>query len=169
MMRQPLTTRRHKLSSPRGNSLLLTLILLSVLTVVALGVAKRTSGQTDAVAAKRNYDVGINCAEGARQMLFSKFRTFGATPSQLTLDATVGDKRLVSGHYDTFTVGSVNTVTSVVVATGSQANSVGLSDIANRATRSRLGGTIYRMTVVCTDTTGQSRQSEIEFLVRFGL
>jgi hypothetical protein len=142
---------------------LLTLILLAVLTVVALAISKRTTTQVDAVGAKRNYDVAISCAEGARQMLFSQFRTFGVTPSQLTLDQNVDTKRLSSGHYDQFAV------QSVVPATGAQANAVGLNDIANKTARARLGGAVYRMTVVCSDTTGGSRQSEVEFLVRFGL
>jgi hypothetical protein len=70
---------------------------------------------------------------------------------------------MTSGHYDQFAMATV------VPAAGTLAGSVGVSDIANRISKAALGGQIYRMSVVCTDSSGANRQSEVEFLVRFGL
>jgi Tfp pilus assembly protein PilX len=154
-------TARH-----RGSALIVAIILVAVMAVVGLALIRRTSNEIDSVSSKRHYDVAVSCADGARQMLMSSFRTFGLPPTQLSLDKTVNDKRLTSGHYDTFAV------QSVVVATGASfsGGTVGASDIVNRTRGAgQLGGTMYRMTVVCTDSSSATRQSEVEYLVRFGL
>ena len=49
---------------------------------------------------------------------------------------------------------------------------MGVSDMSNRIARVGMGGQLYRMTVVCS--SGQAggvgaHQSEVEYLVRFGL
>jgi hypothetical protein len=150
-------------TSDRGSALLVAIILVAVMAIVALALVNRSTNEIDAVGSKRNYDVAVSCADGARQMLMSSFRTFGVSPASLSLDKTVGDKRLTSGHYDTFAL------QSVVPSTGSSAGAIGASDIVNRTSNTRLGGQVYRMTVVCTDSTSANRQSEVEFLVRFGL
>jgi hypothetical protein len=154
---------KPKRAGERGAALVIAVVLVAIMAVIALAIVNRTTNEIDAVSAKRHYDVAVSCADGARQMLMSQFRTFGTSPTSLTLDQTVGDKRYTSGHYDSFAV------TSVVSAGGSQAGSTGVSDIANRTQKSRLGGSVYRMTVVCTDQASATRQSEVEFLVRFGL
>ena len=147
----------------RGAALLVAIVLVAILALIALALVTRTTTEIDSVSAKRHYDVAVSCADGAREMLLSQFRTYGASPTALTLNQTVGDKNYSSGHYSNFGVQSVS------VATGSQAGNVGVTDIANRTQKSRLGGTVYRMTVVCSDATTPTRQSEVEFLVRFGL
>ena len=148
----------------RGSALIVAVILVAVLAVVALGVITRTTAEIDAVGSKRHYDAAVSCADGARQMLLSQFRTFGTTPSSLVLDTTVNEKRYSTGHYDNFAI------QSVVAATGTQGGaSVGVSDISNRTSRTKLGGQVYRFTVVCSDQNSATRESEVEFLVRFGL
>ena len=147
----------------RGSALLVAIILVGVMAVVALALISRTNNEMEAVSAKRHYDVAVACADGARQMLMSSFRTFGLPPASLTLDKTVSDKRYSSGHYDTFAV------QSVAAATGVSTGSVGVTDIVNRTRAATLGGQMYRMTVVCSDSASATRQSEVEFLVRFGL
>jgi hypothetical protein len=147
----------------RGSALLVAIILVAVMAIVGLALVNRTTNEIDAIGSKRHYDVAISCADGARQMLMSSFRTFGTAPTSLTLDKTVGDKRLATGHYDTFAL------QSVVASTGSATGTVGATDIVNRTWNTRLGGQVYRMTVVCTDSNSATRQSEVEFLVRFGL
>lgn len=155
---------RRKGRHDRGTALIVAVVLVAVLAVVALGVITRTTAEIDAVGSKRHYDAAVSCADGARQMLLSQFRTFGTPPSSLVLDTTVNEKRYTTGHYDNFAL------QSVVAATGTQGGaSVGVSDIANRTSRTRLGGQIYRFTVVCTDKANATRESEVEFLVRFGL
>jgi hypothetical protein len=153
----------HRMKRHRGSALIVAIILVALMAVVALALITRTSNEMEAVSAKRHYDVAVACADGARQMLMSSFRTFGVQPTSLTLDKTVNDKRYSSGHFDTFAV------QSVVVATGVSASNVGVSDIVNRTHAAQLGGQMYRMTVVCSDSASPTRQSEVEYLVRFGL
>jgi len=153
----------HRKRNDRGSALLISVILVLLMAVVGLALVSRSTSEVDAVGAKRNYDVAVSCADGAREMLMSSFTTFGASPTSLSLDKTVGDKRLTTGHYDSFAL------QSVVATAGSGTGAVGATDIVNRTSRARLGGQVYRMTVVCTDSTAPTRQSEVEFVVRFGL
>ena len=155
-----MATRKAK---DHGSALIVAIILVALMAVVALALITRTSNEMEAVSAKRHYDVAVACADGAQQMLMSSFRTFGVQPVALSLDKIVNDKRYSSGHYDTFAV------QSVVPATGTSAGNAGVSDIVNRTRATRLGGQMYRFTVVCSDSSSNTRQSEVEFLVRFGL
>ena len=147
----------------RGSALIVAMILMIVLAVVGLAIVKRTSREVDAVASKRHWDRAMNCAEGARQMLLSQFRTYGVALGNLQIQRTVGDQVYASGHYDNFNV------TSVAEAGGTPGGVVG-SDAANRITRRSggLGGKGYRFTVVCSDSLTPTHQQEVEFLVNFG-
>lgn len=152
--------------SRRGSALLLVVVLLVILAVVGTAVINRSIGETDAAHAKRNFDKSLSCADAARQLLLSQFRTYGTSPTSLTLDRTIGDKRLATGHYDNIAV------QSVTATTGTAQGSLGAMDISNRLARTRLGGQMYRMAVVCSSTGadgGPTRQSEVEYLVRFGI
>jgi Tfp pilus assembly protein PilX len=146
----------------RGSSLLFVVIMLAVLAIVGLAVITQANNEADGAAGKRQYDRSVACAEAAREMLNSQFRLYGVAPTSLTLNTTLDGKRLASGHYNNVAV------TSVTAATGSSSGSMGVSDMANRIVRSALGGQLYRMTVVCS-SPNTTRQSEIEFLVKFGL
>jgi Tfp pilus assembly protein PilX len=157
-MPQPFKARARE----RGSVLVTVVILLVVLTIIALTLATRNSDEIDASGAKVKYDVAVTCADGARELLMSQFRAFGSAPTALVLDQTVGTKRYTTGHNDSFALGTV------AVSSGSQSRAVGVSDAINRTAGVHLGGSLYRFTVVCTDTTQPSRQSEVEFLVRFG-
>ncbi len=151
--------------TPRGSSLLPALIIISILSVVVVGIVRLGSTENDAVGAKRRFDHSIACADAARDLLMSQFHTYGMSPTQVTLSQAVGDQTMSTGHYD-----SLN-VTSVVAATGYAAGVGGTSDISNRIARAGLGGQVYRMTVVCSRTGigAATQQSEVEFVVRFGL
>lgn len=154
--------RRLAVRQGRGSALLLVVVLLAILATVGLGLALRTTREGDSAAAKRQHDKAVSCADSARQMLLSQFQLYGAQPTSLTLNSPVDDKVMSSGHYDTFNV------TSVQLASGVNQGSEGIQDISNRVVRTALGAQFYRMTVVCS-SAGNTRQSEVEFLVRFGL
>ena len=98
-------------------------------------------------------------------MLLSQFRTYGVVVTGLQLDRTVSTRRFASGHYDTFGLQTVTPVDRGLVGGGSD----NAMDLANRSTRVALGGSVYRVSVVCSDSRASDRQSEVEFLVRFGL
>src|SRR5438445_2818411 len=91
----------------RGSALVIAMILMVVLAVVGLAIVKRTSREVDAVASKRHWDRAMSCAEGARQMLLSQFRTYGVALGSLQLSRDVGDQTYASGHYDNFAASSV--------------------------------------------------------------
>lgn len=147
----------------RGSTLVVTVVLVAVLTVVAAGLLRRSQSAVEASNQKRHYDTSVSCAEAARELLLSKFRVFGVNLSELRLNQAVGDRRLVSGHYDQLDVKSVRPL---------GANTIGqdtATGMANRAAPVALGGSPYLFTVVCADSTGTSRQTEVEFFIRFGL
>lgn len=149
----------------RGSSLLLALMIVAILTVVAFAIVQMGSTEADAVGAKRRYDHAVSCSDAARDLLMSQFRAYNISPTSLTMNQVVDDQVMASGHYDNLAV------TSVVPATGFGSGVGGASDVSNRIAASGLGGQVYRMTVVCgsSQTDASSRQSEVEFLVRFGL
>ena len=153
-------TRRHR---DRGSALIVAMILMIVLAVVGLAVVKRTSREVDAVASKRHWDRAMACAEGARQMLLAQFRTYNVNLTGLTFQKTVGDQTYATGHYDNFNVASVS------LAGGTPSGSVG-GDVANRIVgrKGGLGGKGWKYTVVCSDSSGNTHQQEVEFLVNFG-
>ena len=153
------------LRRPRGSTLVVAITLAAVLTVVAAGLIHRGNTQMEAASARRHYDTSVACADGARELLLSQFRAFGVDLSQLRLDQKVGSRRYASGHYDTFGVTSVEPVDRTSIGASSD-NAI---DLSNRAVRIALGGAYYRITVVCSDSEDQDRQSEVEFLMRFGL
>lgn len=157
--------------SRRGTALIFAVVMLAVLAIVGLAIIGQANAEGDGSVAKRQYDRSIACADAARELLNSQFRLYGLNPTTLTLDTpleygastSVPDRSGRTGHYDSVTV-----TNAVVAATGSTSGSMGVSDMSNRTVRTALGGQLYRMTVVCS-SAGNSRQSEIEFLVKFGL
>lgn len=151
--------RRH----PRGAALVVTVVLVAAVTLFAVALVRRTQVSSEGASAVRHRFAASSCAEGAREMLLSRFRTFNVDVSELTLDTTVAGRRYSSGHFDEFDVRSVTPLagSNAIV----QNHTMG---VANRAVRVGLGGAPYRIVVVCGDSAGQ-RQTEVEFLVRFGL
>lgn len=148
----------------RGAALLIVVVVIAVITVLGFALLKMGSSENDAVASKRQHDKSISCADAAREMLLSKFRTYGVSPLDLQLITTtpVDKEQMATGHYD-----QPLGLKSVTLATGFQKATLGASDISNRIVRTGLGGQVYRMTVVCQSDTGA--QNEVEFVVRFGL
>lgn len=150
----------------RGSALLLAVVLVVILAVVGLGVVTRASREVEAAGAKRQLDKSTSCADAARELLVSQFQAFGMNPGTLVLDTVIEDKRLTTGHYDNVAV------TSVKGTGGAGGGALGASDMSNRVARTGMGGSLYRMTVVCSTAGadgGGSRQSEVEYVVRFGI
>jgi hypothetical protein len=163
-MRNAIPSKCRFRREPRGSVLLVTIILLAVLSIVAIGLIRRSDTTIESVNSLRHYDASVSCADGAREMLLSEFRAFNVNPADATLNVTVDDRKLQSGHYDQFNVKSVRSLG------GNPALSQGaIMGMANRSQAVGLGGAPYVFTVVCTDTTGRARQTEIEFLIRFGI
>lgn len=148
----------------RGSALIIALILMVVLGVVGVAIVNRTTREVDAVASKRHWDRELSCAEGARQMLISQFRTFGVNIASLKFQKQVGDQSYATGHYDNFNVATVAN------APGSPQASISTNgtNVITGPGSSGLGGKAYRFTVVCSDSGAATHQMEVEFLVNFG-
>src|SRR5919204_6417971 len=114
----------------RGSALIISMILMIVLAVVGIALVNRTSREVDAVASKRHWDRAMSCAEGARQMLLSQFRTYSVNLTGLQFQKTVGDQVYATGHYDNIGIASV------ALAGGTPSGSIG-GDVANRNVRRR--------------------------------
>lgn len=141
-------------------------MIVAILSIVAFAIIQMGSTEADAVGAKRRYDHAVSCSDAARALLMSQFRAYSVSPTSLTLNQVIDDQIMATGHYDNIAV------TSVVASAGFSSGLSGASDVSNRVAKAGLGGQVYRMTVVCTSSASldaSSRQSEVEFLVRFGL
>lgn len=162
--------------APRGNALVITLISLSVLMALVLGVITFTGRNQVAAASKERADRLTACADTARRYLLSRLRVFGATVpvSELRLenvrlldDADPSHRTVIrTGHY-----GESDTPESTVAEVPTQSmGSAGrqVRDLTNTLPSSGLvGGSYYRVVVMCEEHGGQ--QTETEFLFRFGL
>lgn len=152
-------------ASERGAALLLVVVVIAVIVVVGFALLNKSTAENDAIGSKRRYDRAVSCADAARDYLLSQFRTYGVSPTSLQISRQSGDQTFGTGHYDQ--IGIAGTITK---AEGFSQQSFGATDISNRIARTGLGGQVYRIIVACSSGTGSSaHQSEVEFLVRFGL
>jgi len=163
------------LQKDRGSALVVTLILITILSIVALALVKRSTNEIDSAGAKRHYDATASCAEAARNLVISKFATAGANITNLGMQITINDKTFFTGHYSTTLPdgglsGYVADGGVVALMAGSGGGSSGgASDSANKISKLNFGTTPYRINVVCQDANNVSRQTEVEFTVNYGL
>ncbi len=158
------------MNSHRGSALVIALILITVLSIVALALVNRTNNEIDAVSARRHYDVTASCAEAARQLVISKFAAAGANLGTLGMQITFGNLNLYTGHYSSGDGGYL--ADGGVLALAGQAggaSSGGATDVANKIQKVNFGTTPYRVTVVCQDANNVTRQTEVEFVINYGL
>ncbi|WNG34287.1 hypothetical protein F0U60_12110 [Archangium minus] len=160
-------------SFPRGNTLLLVLIANAVLMVLVVGAIQFTRFNRDASTEKLRGD-GVNaCADVARRHLLSRLKLYGSSSIFQLLDTKLLDDAdpqartsMVTGHY-----GSAGAQPTVVLVSPEQmgASDRQVRDIVNSvpAGGGFLGGQYYRVVVKCQESSG--RESEVEFLFRYGL
>jgi hypothetical protein len=153
----PLRSRR----SDRGAALLVAVVLVAALAVIGLAVVNRASNEMQSVAAKRRYDSTVSCADAAQQLIRSQLQTFGANAT--TMNVTVNNATLQTGHYD---ANAGITVAAVQAVGGSSGSSSSGGDMANRIGRPS-GSNTYKATVLCQNNNGQ--QLEVDVLFSFGL
>jgi hypothetical protein len=158
--------------APRGNALMLTLIAISVLMVLVGGAIQFTNYNREATAEKLRGDRVGACADAARRHLLSRLKLFRATSELQILDTTLIDdpdpsarSRMMTGHYGSEAESTVVSVNAVAMGEATKQ----ARDIANTVTDSNgtLGGKYYRVVVKCHESAG--RESEVEFLFRYGL
>ena len=158
--------------APRGNALMLTLIAISVLMVLVGGAIQFTNYNREATAEKLRGDRVSACADSARRHLLSRLRLFRATNDLQILDTKLIDdpkpearSQLRTGHYggDKAEATVVAVSPALMGAANRQAR-----DIANVAASGTLGGQYFRVVVKCQEASS-GRESEVEFLFRYGL
>jgi hypothetical protein len=153
--------------------MLMVLLMVAILGVLVLGIIQHGSLETDAAGAKRRYDKAVTCTDLARNYLMSQFHAVGLGSGSVGIPVTlnpvtVNDQLMYGGHYNTFVPdGGIERVSGI------GGSNLGMTDISNRISAAGLGGQFYRFTVVCTNAAmgidAGSRESEVEFLVNFGL
>jgi hypothetical protein len=154
----------------RGSALVIALILITVLSVVALALVNRTNTEIDAVSAKRHYDMTASCAEAARQLIISKFAAAGANIGTLGMTVSIANVNFYTGHYSSGDGGYLaDGGVLPMTASGGGATSGGATDVANKIQKLNFGTTPYRVTVVCQDNNNVTRQTEVEFVINYGL
>lgn len=161
-------------NSPRGNTLLLVLIANAVLLVLVVGAIQFTRFNREASVEKLRGDGVHACSDLARRHLLSRLKLYGSSSSFQLLDTQLIDdpdpqarSSMVTGHY-----GSAEARPTVVVVSPDQmgASDRQVRDIVNSvpAGGGFLGGQYYRVVVKCQEGAS-GRESEVEFLFRYGL
>jgi DNA-binding transcriptional regulator of glucitol operon len=158
--------------APRGNALMLTLIAIAVLMVLVGGAIQFTNYNREATAEKLRGDRVGACADAARRHLLSRLKLFRATSDLQILDTTLIDdpdpearSKMMTGHYGSPAQSTVVSVNALAMGEATKQ----ARDIANTVSDSNgtLGGKYYRVVVKCRERAG--RESEVEFLFRYGL
>jgi Tfp pilus assembly protein PilX len=159
--------------APRGNALMLTLVAIAVLMVLVVGAIQFTNSNREAAAERlRGERVGA-CADSARRHVLSRLKQFHIKELRILearlIDASDPDARsqLVTGHY-----GSTDAEdTAVVIDSSTMGEATKQArDIANTVSDTgTLGGKYYRVVVKCQEPEPSGRESEVEFLFRYGL
>jgi hypothetical protein len=169
--------------SARGNSLLVTMIALSVMMVLVIGAISFTGTNRQAAVGKVRGDRITACADTARRYLLSKLRVYGVSVTDLKLSGSctyaripdapnTADQSLIGpGHYgDDLTAAAPAVAIVSGSAFGEGARQI--RDMANAAPgSSTLGGQYYRVVMKCQEpgAAGVARESEVEFVFRYGL
>jgi hypothetical protein len=164
-------------SNRRGAALLTAVIVVLVVSVVAVGIVNFSSREVASAYAGARRQALVACAESARQLLVSKFRAVGLSPTSIQpldigLDTTSPSARTraVGGHVDDANV-QVNQV--VFLPENSFGPTTRVRDLSNIVSITGQGGRPLRVVVHCVDggdgTATGGRQLEVEFGVRFGL
>lgn len=164
---------------------MVTMIALAVLMVLVVGAIRFTGTNREAAVAKLRGDRMGACADTARRYLLSRLRLYGVSVTDLKLDPAANttwaflpddavaskQSRIGAGHYDEdLTIAPSSIV--LLPSTGFGAGANQIRDLANAAPGSgTLGGQYYRAVVKCQEAgaLGVARESEVEFVFRYGL
>ena len=152
----------------RGNALLLSVIVVLVMAVVAVGVIRYGYQEVAGATAVRKQAAIASCAEAARSLLMSQWKVLGTQGMQIQpVNITVENATptyVRGGHYGQTGVTGVQVIRLNPLTVGPATIS---SDISNRISDQVQP---YRVVVHCTQGSGaDARELEIEFGVSFGL
>ncbi|HVE87756.1 MAG TPA: hypothetical protein VND93_33090 [Myxococcales bacterium] len=159
--------------APRGNVLMVVLIALAVLMVMVVGAIQFTGTNREAAVSNMKAGASTACAETARRYLLSRLNLFGVPVTDLVLadeklpEANNEVHRVSTAHYGESVDAGVKSIAVVDAASLGTSRSQ-IRDLSNAAPAgTTLGGSYYRVVVKCTENN--NRESELEFLFRYGL
>src|SRR5512137_1297196 len=94
-----------KITSQRGSSLVLAVIVVLVISVIGVGIINFATLEVAGATSGARRQGLVACAESARQLLVSRFHAVGLVPTavdalNLPLDGTGGNMNAVGGHFD---------------------------------------------------------------------
>lgn len=160
----------------RGSALIMSVVVVLVITVIALGIIRFASREVAGATAGARYEALVACADAGRRLLVSQFHAVGLSPTSLTavnvpLDGPAGRTQVVGGHVDE--AGGVQVNQVVFLPDNSFGPSNRVRDLTNVISLAGQGGRPLKIVVHCVDggdgTATSGRQLEVEFGVRFGL
>jgi type II secretory pathway pseudopilin PulG len=170
--------KRH--SGNRGSVLLLVVVLLAVISLLAAAAVTFSQNELGAARNEKTGDELLACADAGRHYMLSRFNVLGVTapsslePININMNAATdsscpdagdvphGMRCARSGHIGQVSIKGVKRLQ--LTAGGSSEDTVEASNGNNDPT---LGGVPHKITVHCKDETG--RETEVEFVVRFGI
>lgn len=165
--------------SPRGSALLMSVIVVLIISVIAVGIIRFASREVAGSTAGARYGSLVACADAGRRLLMSQFHAVGLAPTSLgpmnqALDSTLTGARTlaVGGHVDE-PAASVQVNQVVFLPDNAFGPSSRVRDLSNVISLAGQGGKPLKVVVHCIDhgdgTPTGGRQLEVEFGVRFGI
>ena len=162
---------RPSQASPRGSTLLVTVILLAVLTAAGVAAVVLASQDRDNASAQAKYQKLVECAGAAQSMIWAQLARYGTNYVGSALP--VGVVRLPDGtqlaapiHYGQDASTGVASVSYSIAAGGGGVGSAD-QDCTNRLCGQRSSGNPVLVVARCTDPAG--RQFEVELSFAFAL
>jgi hypothetical protein len=157
---------------PRGATLLLVMILLTVFLLLGAAALKLSQHESLTVSRTVNHQVLLACADAAEKKLWAEYALYNGTVPAVRPTVVPGSDglRLSIAHYDA----DPTAVTDVTfdersfreLDRNALSGNVGEMDQSNTF-RTEFGGRPFLVVAHCTDA--RDRQHEVELLVRFGL
>jgi type II secretory pathway pseudopilin PulG len=170
--------KRH--SGSHGSVLLLVVVLLAVISLLAAAAVTFSQSELGAAKNEKTGEELLACADAGRQFMLSRFNVLGMTPPSsleainvnmnAPIDAPCPDVGEVPSGMRCARSGHIGQV-SVTGIKRLQLTAGGSSDDTREASNGNgdptLGGVPHKITVHCRDESG--RETEVEFVVRFGI
>jgi type II secretory pathway pseudopilin PulG len=170
--------KRH--SGSRGSVLLLVVVLLAVISLLAAAAVTFSQSELGAARNEKTGDDLLACADACRQYVLSHFSvvSIAGTSAGEAInedmnsadgskcpdagDVPAGMRCARSGHIGQV---GVSNIKRLDMTAGGSSNDT--REISNGNGDPTLGGVPHKVTVHCKDETG--RETEVEFVVRFGI
>ncbi len=165
--------------APRGSALLMSVIVVLVISVIAVGIIRFASREVAGSTAGARYGALVACADAGRRLMLSQFHAVGLAPTSLSplnraLDSSLpGAQTLVVGGHVDEPASSVQVNQVVFLPDNAFGPSNRVRDLSNVISLAGQGGKPIKVMVHCIDhgdgTPTGGRQLEVEFGVRFGI